>query len=117
MQAVMLYLTMSATLCALRMVTTVMLGAGTAIAGATAAPTVKFVLTDVTSVSPSCRSSTCATAKVLYFSGAAMLGCPSKDNIVSHGSARWGFPSFKQTETSDASFRLVESNVEPEVAC
>ena len=59
MQAVMLYLTMSATDSALRMVTTVMLGAGDDIAGAWAAPTVRLVLMDVTSVSPSCKSSTC----------------------------------------------------------
>ena len=62
MQADMLYLTMSATLCALRIVTTVMFGAGAAIAGAIAAPTVRFVLMDVTSDSPSCKSPICTSA-------------------------------------------------------
>jgi hypothetical protein len=60
MHAVMLYFTMSATLCALRIVTTVIFGAGDAIAGAIAAPTVRFVLMEVTSESPSCKSSICA---------------------------------------------------------
>lgn len=67
MQAVRLYLTMSATDSALRMVTTVMLGAGDAMAGACAAPTVRFVLMDVTSVSPSCKSST--------YTARATVGC------------------------------------------
>ncbi len=48
MQAVMLYLMMSATDCALRTVTTVVFCAGPAIAGAAAAPMVRFVLIAVT---------------------------------------------------------------------
>lgn len=62
MQAVMLYLTISATLCALCTVTTVRFIPGAATRGAVAAPTVRFRLTAVDRESPSAKSLICMTA-------------------------------------------------------
>ena len=59
MQAVMLYLMMSATLCALRTVTTVLFCPGAATRGAVAAPTVRFRLMAVDRLSPSAKSLIC----------------------------------------------------------
>ena len=59
MQDVMLYLTISATLCALRTVTTVLFIPGAATKGAEAEPTVKFRLMAVVKSSPSWKSLIC----------------------------------------------------------
>ncbi len=59
MQAVKLYLTMSATLCALRTVTTVLFCPGAATRSAVAAPTVRFRLMAVDRLSPNAKSPIC----------------------------------------------------------
>ena len=82
MHAVMLYLTMSATLCALRTVTTVLFIPGAATRGAEADPTVKFRLMAVDRSSPSWNSLICTPTNKMRGNRLAAVCCTATLKVV-----------------------------------